>query len=417
MHITIDDGALPVSPPILKEKRLLQAKKLWSSLKPEQWPIDIRDLPPGTALVGGAVRDALLGRLSKRPDLDLVVPQDALNLTRRLAKAFGGTCVVLDEARDMARLVHKEWTLDFACLEGANLIIDLQRRDYSINAIALTLGPNPHLVDPTGGLKDLEIGQLVAVKEQNLLDDPLRLLRGLRLMAEINLTLDPETQEWIQRHHQRLKDVAPERIQAELQRLVAAPMADVVLPLLQDLKLLVPWQNNSSTQLPTQNSSKWLNNDEKCLALPLARLTHLLSNEGLSKLRFSRKQQQRCIRLRHWQDRDDGKGYETLPEHDRLQLHIDLQSDLPALILKMPEAFQQEWLLRWRNDQDPLFHPSPPLDGYVLQSLFHLPPGPTVGALIKHLCLEKAFKRISDKQGAFQAAEQWVNELSQPRCD
>ena len=60
---------------------------------------------------------------------------------------------------------------------------------------------------------------LRAIQEQNLIDDPLRLLRGLRFMAEQNLSLDPEAATWIQRHRHRLPEVAPERILSELQRL------------------------------------------------------------------------------------------------------------------------------------------------------------------------------------------------------
>ena len=76
------------------------------------------------------------------------------------------------------------------------------------------------LWDPTGGLRDLQQGCLTAVSEANLIDDPLRLLRGLRLMAEIPLTISSQTMAWIERHVARLPEAAPERILAELQRLV-----------------------------------------------------------------------------------------------------------------------------------------------------------------------------------------------------
>ena len=413
MHMPSNGGA----DLILKEKQVHQAKKLWSKLKPEQWPIDLQQLPKGTALVGGAVRDGLLDRLRERPDLDLVVPEKAVILTRKLADSLGGTCIVLDMERDIARLAFKGWTLDFACQEGANLDADLQRRDYRINAIALTLESNPLLLDPTGGIEDLRLGRLVAVHEQNLLADPLRLLRGLRLMAEMDLTLDPTTLSWIEKHHHLLAKVAPERIQAELQRLVNAPKADLVLPLLETLKLLSTWQNDALEHLPKCLSAELLNQPEQEIALPLARLTHLLSDEGMARLRFSRKQQQRCQRLRQWQQRDDFHGYETLSDEDRVQLHLDLEADLPALILQLPKAIQENWLLRWRNSQDPLFHPSPPVDGNVLQKLLELPPGPEIGNLIRHLCVEKAFRRIDDHEGAFLAARRWLKQRQKARCD
>lgn len=81
------------------------AEELWQRLLAEPWPLPREALPPGTALVGGAVRDGLLGSLERQPDLDVVVPGDALALTRQLAREHGGTCVVLDAERSIARLV------------------------------------------------------------------------------------------------------------------------------------------------------------------------------------------------------------------------------------------------------------------------------------------------------------------------
>ena len=141
-------------------------------------------------LVGGAVRDALLGRLAARPDLDLVVPEDAVDLARKLARRLGGAVVVLDQERSMARLVLQGWTIDLARRMGADLPHDLLRRDYSANAIALPLPAprnrssgepalNGDLLDPSGGLADLAAGQLRAISEANLLDDPLQTAREI----------------------------------------------------------------------------------------------------------------------------------------------------------------------------------------------------------------------------------------------
>ena len=160
-----------------------QAQLLLKQINPENWPICIDQLPEGTALVGGAVRDAFLGRHSQHPDLDLVVRSDALRHSARLAKIFGGKHVVLDEQRDIARLVLNGWTIDVARQEGDGLEDDLWRRDYSINAIALPLQPMASLWDPTGGLGELKQGRLRAVRGQHVIDNPLRLLRGLRRLA------------------------------------------------------------------------------------------------------------------------------------------------------------------------------------------------------------------------------------------
>ena len=89
-----------------------------------EMPVKPEMFPTGTALVGGAVRDALLDRLGTCPDLDLVLPANVLKLTRRLAAELGGTCVVLDEERDMARLVLKGWTIDLARQLGIRVVVE-----------------------------------------------------------------------------------------------------------------------------------------------------------------------------------------------------------------------------------------------------------------------------------------------------
>ena len=221
--------------------RQSQSEQVWQRLAVDQWPVPLILLPAETALVGGAVRDALLHRLPAQQDLDLVVSSDALGLTQRLHRELGGSFVVLDERRDIARLVLRGWTIDIARREGNSLEDDLWRRDYRLNAIALPLKTSRLLVDPTGGLEDLVEGRLRAVREANLKADPLRLLRGLRLLAQIPLTLDATTAHWIRNLRHRLKEAAPERILAEIEKLVAGPHADVALRHLTQLDLISPW--------------------------------------------------------------------------------------------------------------------------------------------------------------------------------
>ena len=398
---------------ILEAEPAVQAHLLLKRLAPEQWPVPLEAFPAGSALVGGAVRDGLLNRLSTTPDLDLVVPDQALRQTRDLAKRHGGACVVLDEGRDMARLVVKGWTIDLARREGASLEADLQRRDYRINAIALELTPTPRLVDPTGGLNDLHAGLLTAVTEQNLIDDPLRLLRGLRLAAELGFAIAGATQPLLALHSHRLPQAAPERIQAELNKLVRAPWAEQAITQLPTSGLIQPWAASTTanskalTAQSIEQKATRLSEDEREQALPLLRLTALLSDEGLQQLRFSRRQIQRCKRLRAWQQRDDGQAYAELPDEERLQLHIDLGTDLPALLIQFSSEQQQTWLDRWRDPQDHLFHPRPPIDGNTLQKTLGIPPGPELGRLIKHLAVEDAFGRLEGQEAALATARSW----------
>ena len=400
MHPTSEEDS------ILEGEVGLMARQLMTRLQPHRWPIPLDRLPAGTVLVGGAVRDGLLNRLPEHPDLDMVVPADALGQVRKLSQEFGGACVVLDRDRDMARLVLGRWTIDLARQEGDDLTADLLRRDYRINAIALTLTTEPKLLDPSGGIADLCARRITAVNEQNLLDDPLRLLRALRLAAELSMTIDEATIEMIARHRHHLPKVAAERIQAELLKLVQANNADQAIHLLHSLQLIAPW---SSDQPQRTFNAEALTKQEEQLALPLARLTQLLSDQGVSDLRFSRKQIQRCLRLRRWWMRDQQQSADALEERDRLKLHQELDDDLPAFTLAWPMERQKEWLSRWRDQDDKLFHPSTPLNGRTLQAELGLPPGPRLGELIDHLCLERAFGRIHSQNDAIQCARAWIH--------
>ena len=418
MHMPPRSGSTPILTGDLTE----MAAQLWRSLQPERWPLSIDQLPAGAVLVGGAVRDGLLGRLPETPDLDFIVPEQALTSARRLAREHEGACVVLDAERDMARVALKGWTIDLARQDGATLNEDLNRRDFRLNAIALKMdGTSPRLLDPTGGLKDLREGRIAAVREKNLQDDPLRLLRGVRLMAELGMSIDALTLEMIQRNRELLRHAAPERIQAEILRLVAAPAADRAIQTTTEMDLLQPWSTQSNTVFSQGSPAigeacALLTTSERAQALPLARLTALLTDAGLKQLRCSRKQMHRCERLRHWWMETLGKEPcihpDQLAEQDRLALHQDLEKDLPALILALPESEQTHWLMRWRNPQDPLFHPRPPLDGNSLQQNLRVSPGPILGALIRHLTLERAYGRLSNREQALHAARSWLSHHS-----
>ncbi|MFM7313602.1 MAG: CCA tRNA nucleotidyltransferase [Cyanobium sp.] len=429
--------------PILSRDPGEQLRSLWRTLAPQRWPLDTALLPAETLLVGGAVRDALLGRLRERPDLDLVVEGDAIALTRSLARRCGGSCVVLDAERSIARLVVRGWSFDLARRMGASTVEDLARRDYSINAIALPLGTlalaaDPMAtadwsgpLDPAGGLADLQAGRMRALGESNLLEDPLRLLRGVRLACELGFTLEPRTLAWIRTHHRRLEAVAGERVLAELERLAAAPNGAEGLGLALELGLLEGWctdggageQESALRRLrpltPERARQCGLSAAEGRWALPLARLAAVLTAGALERLRGSRRLQQRCRRLRHWLERleadqatpaRDGTAAGALslaglPEMERLTLQREMEEDLPALALHLPPGSARGELERWRDPADPLFHPRPPLDGGRLQQELGLEPGQTLGLLLAHLTRERAFGRLADPDATDQALD------------
>ena len=96
-----------------------------------------------------------------------------------------------------------------------------------------------------------------------------------------------------------------------------------------------------------------------------------------------------------------------LQERDRYELHLDLKDDLPALILLLPHHLQRTWLRRWRDSDDPLFHPASPVDGSDLQRVLGLTPGPAIGQLLDHLRRERAFQRIDSTTSALAEAQRW----------
>ncbi len=406
-------------PIILEGDKSLLAKTLFERLKPSLWPFKLHDLPEGTVLVGGALRDELLNIHYSMPDLDFVVPSDAIKTCKSFASQFGGTAVELDVKRDISRFVIDDWKIDIASQLGKDLHEDLFRRDFTINAIALQLSPTPILIDPLGGLRDLKNRKLVAISEKNLIDDPLRMIRALRFMSELNLELDPKTQYFLENNATLLKLVASERIKDEIEKLIHGAWADDVLPLLKQIRLLAPWSTNLKEQeidhLSLKNVSSFKAHELK-IALPLVRLSSLLSEQGLVKLGFSRKMIRNCNSLRNWQKRNDGFGFRKLNEVDRLKLHLDLENHLPALIMMLSSFEQKIWLERWRDPLDPLFHPSSPLDGNSLKSILNAPEGPWIGELIYFLCKEKAFGRLHNRAEAIELARNWWLH-NKPFCD
>ncbi len=175
--------------------------------------------------MGGAVRDALLGRTRTVIDIDLVVPVNAVELARGISRDYQAGFVMLDAERSIARLVFNDMTVDFAQQMGGSLAADLHRRDYRMNAIAYHI-KEQRLIDPLNGHGDLQAKLVRMVSAQNLADDPLRLLRGYRQAAQLGFELESETARAIQSLAPRLHTVAAERTMTELRYLLAVSHQD-----------------------------------------------------------------------------------------------------------------------------------------------------------------------------------------------
>ncbi len=391
-------------------KATLLSNDLFGDLNPKDWPISIDDLPPGSALVGGSVRDGLLNKLSQKPDLDFVIPINAIKFSENLSKKISATFIKLDVKRDIARLVINGWTLDFARQVGANLREDLLRRDFRINAIALRLNEKPEIFDPTGGIDDLKSKKIVAISEKNLINDPLRILRGFRLMCELDFKLEKQTKSFLKNNVDKLSNVAPERIKMEILKIVHSKWNSSIWQTYLELQLLKNWNKNNLPYVELKR--KDISSNKPLIGSVLAKLVCLLSDEGLSNLTFSKNEIKRCKNLRFWVHKINNLGLDNLSEDERFQLHVDLEEDLPSLILFLQDKHTSAWLKRWKDPSDPLFHPSSPLDGHILQKAFRIPPGPFLGELIRHLSKEKAYGRFFTDKEALEVARKWTLENS-----
>ncbi|WP_017318098.1 tRNA nucleotidyltransferase/poly(A) polymerase family protein [Mastigocladopsis repens] len=193
-----------------------------SILLPENWPFSLELLPQPAYMVGGAVRDAILGRTGEYLDLDFVLPSDAVKVARKIATHYKAGFVLLDPQRQIARVVFPHATVDFAQAEGACLETDLHRRDFTVNAIAY----NPHtqeIIDPLKGCVDLEQRLLRMISPTNLEDDPLRLMRAYRQASQLAFTIEPATQATIRSLASHITKVAAERVRVELGYMLANP--------------------------------------------------------------------------------------------------------------------------------------------------------------------------------------------------
>ena len=188
-------------------------------------------------LVGGAVRDRLLRRPTA--DFDVAVDGDPRRVARHLARAANGHCFELSEGFGAWRVVAHDhsWQVDLLAVWGGRIEADLGKRDFTVNAIAEPIQGGPY-VDPFGGLEDLRRRRLRTVSGGSFVEDPLRTLRLARLACELDFTIDPDTGALARASAPALDTVAPERIFAELKRIVASDRVLEGIDLLDSLEAL-----------------------------------------------------------------------------------------------------------------------------------------------------------------------------------
>jgi tRNA nucleotidyltransferase (CCA-adding enzyme) len=382
------------------------------------FPLDL--LPKGSYLVGGAVRDALLKRERDYLDLDFVTPHSAIAIAQKIASLYKAGFVVLDQERNIARVVFEGATIDIAQQEGESLWTDLSRRDYTINAIAYDCFEEK-LIDPLNGAQDLKQRIMRMVSKDNLRDDPLRLLRGYRQACQLDFKIEEPTRTTIKELAPFLPQVAEERINHELGYLLSHPRGSFWLQeAFQDGLLSACFPHLTEAQInllhKIDRAIQWLEDSATCLSnienswRSLAKLACLTNS-------VPEIAEQELINLKY--SRQEIKAVITLLKHTSDLQTIDFASNLrsqyfffksvgqifPTLaIFALAHNIEEELIVllvdRYCNDQDQVAHPQPLLSGNDLMMALQISPSPLIGELLTEIHLAYIEEKISNQEEA-----------------
>ncbi len=192
-------------------------------------------------IVGGAVRDTFLKKTTH--DLDFTLASNAIEICRQVANKINGAFYVLDENRKTARIIltkedNSRQHIDFSTFRGNSIEEDLHCRDFTINAMALPVSNLERLIDPLAGLKDLQERRLRACSGDSIVEDPVRILRAVRLSGAYSLFIEPDTKKLITGSIKKLSEVSPERIRDEIFRILDSPKPATAMAILDKLGAL-----------------------------------------------------------------------------------------------------------------------------------------------------------------------------------
>jgi hypothetical protein len=315
--------------------------------------------------VGGAVRDDLLGR--RVVDVD-VVCRDPAGAARAYARRASGFPFALSEEHSSWRVVlDRGRTVDFTPVHGT-IDSDLARRDFTVNAIAVPVGGGDP-VDPSGGREDLQLRLLRAVSETIFEDDPLRLLRAVRLEEQLGFRLAPLTEDLVRAQAGLVTRAAGERVLAELEWLGLPGYRR-----LDELGLLAPLGGSIDERLDAVDSPRY-------------RLVAVFKDE-IRRLPVSGETRRYARKLLAAERPADGTAR---------AIHRFRRATEPWAVEALAFVGASELIPAVRSAREGDFD-EPLLRGDELG----LPPGPEVGRLLEQIAEERAVGTISTREEALE---------------
>jgi len=377
-------------------------------------------------LVGGVVRDLLLGRTNL--DLDLVVEGDAIALAMRLAQITQGK-VTIHTRFQTANLRWDNWSVDLATarsetytrpgalptVEPGSLDTDLFRRDFTINTMAIELVPSRwgRLIDLYEGRNDLKKGLIRILHENSFSDDATRIWRALRYEQRLDFKLEPDTLRLLKQNIAMLDTISADRIRHELELVLKEELPEKFIRRADELGVLAQLH-------PSLKGDDWLSRKfeearkasspdspsvELYLALLVFRLSDKETEEFIQKLR---------LRKSHAQTLRDGISLKAslkaltkpalAPSRIYHLLHGLSPSALTANYLATDSPMAQQHIHLFLTK---LRYAKPALTGNDLQKL-GIPPGPRMKEILARLHQARLDGKVTSKQGEMEMVRGWV---------
>lgn len=363
-------------------------------------------------IVGGALRDRLLGL--RAAEVDVAVERDVDRIAEDLERDGVGRSVFLSRGRpgpSVFRIAGPR-PFDAAQIEGGTIVADLGRRDFTVNALALPLASGG-LIDPYGGLADAAARRLRCVRPENLTEDPLRILRAARLLASRDLRPDRGVLAASRAGARLFPRVAPERVGAELAKILEAPRAAPALTWTARAGILasalgVPMSPGRAFAVARSLAPL---DDASVRRLPPARRRRLRLAELALRLRLPADRTRAWLSERRW-SRDEardavrlvelvGRSRQTASKEGAWAWILDAEALLPdalALLERRGAAARRRarrLRVLARSRRRPIA-----VNGRDIVQWLGIPEGPRVGELLRAVRVAAAMGTVAGRRGA-----------------